>query len=612
VGVGAGAEHAAESAIESHPGPNALRCKGAMFPQIFGKYVLEREIAAGGMARVFLATLRGAVGFEKRLVVKQIRAELAVDEAFVRRFVEEAKTAVELSHPNIVPVYELGVEQGVYYIAMEHCAGATLAEVLGRTGTLDPEEGAYVGAEVCRALEYAHRRAGIVHRDVTPRNVLLDDEGGVRLIDFGIAAPAASGGGRREVFGSPGHMPPEQLRGDPLGPETDVFAVGTLLIEAWTGKPPFRRGTNEASAQALREKPPPVSESAPALAPLDELIAASVAFDSKKRPAGAEQLGRGLRDFLRATDSVEIARRLALRVRRAHEPKAPSAAASSLRGAASTAPDSTPPLVTPTNVTLSTATFAARDEMVEWTRKLSSIPPPLAAPSTPPEPAPEAGPSTRRLSAAPSEMPRTAASEMPRTAASEMPRAAARPGWFRWAGAALGIALAGLAGRALLGGEPRSAPPPASSGLSGVPTSEVTHAVTLPAPERVAPTPSATASSAPAPPGTPAPVRSSTRAPVAVTPVSSAEKPAPVETAPDAALRLTSDPPGVVSVEGAGYSQTSPTPVRALALRAGSYRVTFRSETYGAPVTTQVTLASGARRSVHADFRAAQPAITVR
>jgi serine/threonine protein kinase len=113
-----------------------------LFPQIFGKYVLERPLAVGGMARVFLATLRGAGGFEKKLVVKQIRAELATDDAFVRRFVAEAKTTVELSHPNIVPVYELGVEHGVYYIAMELCEGLTLAEVLAETGALDPEEGA--------------------------------------------------------------------------------------------------------------------------------------------------------------------------------------------------------------------------------------------------------------------------------------------------------------------------------------------------------------------------------------------------------------------------------------------------------------------------------------
>ena len=153
-----------------------------MFPQIFGKYVLEREIAAGGMARVYLATLRGAVGFEKKLVVKQIRPELASEDAFVRRFVDEAKTAVELSHPNIVPVYELGVEQGVYYLAMEFCVGVTLAEILNESGPLSPVEGAYVGIEICRALDYAHRKSGIVHRDVTPRNVMLDEEGAVRLI----------------------------------------------------------------------------------------------------------------------------------------------------------------------------------------------------------------------------------------------------------------------------------------------------------------------------------------------------------------------------------------------------------------------------------------------
>jgi serine/threonine protein kinase len=370
-----------------------------MFPQIFGKYVLEREIAAGGMARVYLATLRGAVGFEKRLVVKQIRPELAVDAAFVRRFVEEAKTAVELSHPNIVPVYELGVEQGIYYIAMEHCPGVTLAEVLAYTGPLDPKEGATVGAEVCRALDYAHRRAGIVHRDVTPRNVLLDDEGGVRLIDFGIAAPVEPTSGRaREVFGSPGHMPPEQLRGDALTPAADVFAVGALLIEAFTGAPPFRRGSVEASAQALRTVPPRLDADNAALSPLADLIARSVALDAKARPVDAEELGRGLRDFARDADSGEVARRLAARVRRVRakleresEPPSGQSAidATSVR-------DSTPGLVTPAGLTPTTKTFAARDEMVEWTRKFSSAPPPPEGEGTRRLP-PSAPPPAQRL-----------------------------------------------------------------------------------------------------------------------------------------------------------------------------------------------------------------------
>src|SRR5579863_8804527 len=154
-----------------------------MYPQVFGKYVLERELARGGMARVVLATLRGAGGFEKKLVVKQIRDELACDDDFVTRFVLEAKTTVKLSHPNIVPVYELGVELGTYFLAMEFVEGASIAELLrARAQTADtraglsPEEGAYVGIEVCRALDYAHRRMNVVHRDVTPRNVMVDEE----------------------------------------------------------------------------------------------------------------------------------------------------------------------------------------------------------------------------------------------------------------------------------------------------------------------------------------------------------------------------------------------------------------------------------------------------
>src|SRR5271165_7043003 len=217
-----------------------------MYPQVFGKYVLERELARGGMARVVLATLRGAGGFEKKLVVKQIRDELACDDEFVKRFVEEAKTTVALAHPNIVPVYELGVELGTYFLAMEYVAGASLAELLrgsdGGAG-LSPEEGAYVGVEVCRALDYAHRRMNVVHRDVTPRNVMVDEEGQVRVIDFGIAAPVATAPSGQGVFGSPGHMPPEQELGKELSPAADVFAVAVLLEELWSGRPPFRRAT---------------------------------------------------------------------------------------------------------------------------------------------------------------------------------------------------------------------------------------------------------------------------------------------------------------------------------------------------------------------------------
>src|SRR5260370_22350897 len=231
-----------------------------MYPQVFGKYVLERELSRGGMARVMLATLRGAGGFEKKLVVKQIRDELACDDEFVRRFVEEAKTTVALAHPNIVPVYELGVERGTYFLAMELVEGVSVAELLRASSPLLPEEGAYIGVEVCRALDYAHRRMNLVHRDVTPRNVIVDEEGQVKVIDFGIAAPVATAPSGHGIFGSPGHMPPEQMEGGELTAAADVFAVAVLLMELWSGKAPFRRRTTHEIEASMRAAHPKRSE----------------------------------------------------------------------------------------------------------------------------------------------------------------------------------------------------------------------------------------------------------------------------------------------------------------------------------------------------------------
>ncbi|MDP9001281.1 MAG: serine/threonine protein kinase, partial [Myxococcota bacterium] len=284
---------------------------------MFGKYVLERELARGGMARVVLATLRGAGGFEKTLVVKQIRDELASDDEFVRRFVEEAKTTVALAHPNIVPVYELGVELGTYFLAMEYVAGASLAELLracaGRG--LSPEEGAYVGVEVCRALDYAHRRMNLVHRDVTPRNVMVDEEGQVKVIDFGISAPVAMAPSGHGVFGSPGHMPPEQMAGKTLAPSADVFAVAVLLMELWSGAAPFRRRTPEQIDAAMRGPHPKPSDTDAQLAALDEVVTNAMSLDPAVRPQHADELARALRKFLSGVDLGDEARQLGDRIR---------------------------------------------------------------------------------------------------------------------------------------------------------------------------------------------------------------------------------------------------------------------------------------------------------
>jgi serine/threonine-protein kinase len=593
-----------------------------MFPQIFGKYVLERELASGGMARVYLATLRGAVGFEKRLVVKQIRPELALDEAFVRRFVEEAKIAVELSHPNIVPVYELGVEQGIYYIAMELCEGLTLTEVLMDTGPLDPAEGAHVGIEICRALDYAHRRGGIVHRDVTPRNVLLDEEGAVRLIDFGIAAPV-SRGERIEVFGSPGHMPPEQIQGQQLTPATDVFAVGALLIEAWTGRPPFRRGSFEASAAALKEPLPPLAKLQPGIASIAELIERTVALAAAERPQDAESLARKLREFSRPFDSGDVAKRLGARVRRARRGQlgsqpwrsgdtgTPLTPAASPRALLSSRPlgapetPATPPMApltpaTPPGTPPITRTFAAREDLVEWTRKLHSVVP---APLTdePPDASEAVAKVARRESPPPSVLdadePATRALPPPAPVApaSEKPRP--------WAlVVASSLVLAGLVLAGLRGGRTPPGTAGASERSSAAPRGTEPSAVSEVAPAPLVSTPPSPSVVLPSA----LPIRSSA-------PRSSAASAASaVADAAAGQLRLTADPQASVTVLGGRVSQTRSTPVASLALPAGVYTVTFRSPTFGDPVVTRVELAAGSFRSVHADFRAAVPTVVVR
>ncbi len=354
-----------------------------MYPQIFGKYVLEGELARGGMARLMLATLRGAGGFEKKLVVKQIRDELASDETFVKRFVDEAKTTVALSHPNIVPVYELGVEQGTYFLAMELVEGVSIAELLDG-GVLTPEQGAYVGAEVCRALDYAHRRMNVIHRDITPRNVMVDEEGQVKLIDFGIAALANA---KNQVFGSPGHMPPEQMEGKPVGPPADLFALGALLMEAWSKKAPFRRKTDdeiEAALRAPRKKP---SDIDPRLLPLDDVISRTLASDPSERPQEADELGRVLRKFLSGVDMGDIARELGGRVRARREAiraKKDVPPASSDKGELQRPPS---------RGEMVTKTFASRQEVKTWsepptsTRKIETIATrPIETPASPKSP----------------------------------------------------------------------------------------------------------------------------------------------------------------------------------------------------------------------------------
>jgi eukaryotic-like serine/threonine-protein kinase len=264
----------------------------ALEPIAFGKYLLDEELARGGMSRVFRARLRGPGGFEKHLVVKQILPELAADPEFVKLFVKEANTLVQLSHPNLVPVFELGMVDDVYFLAMEWVQGATVEELL-RQGPLPAALVAQIGAQIADALHYAHERFEIVHRDVTPRNVIVDAAGYARLLDFGIAARVEHTGSG-ELFGSPGYMAPEQLRGEALSPASDLFSLGCVLYEAISGKPawpPLR------SASELAAAPTPaaldVEDST-----LRELITSLIARTATERPQPASQVAERLRAWL--------------------------------------------------------------------------------------------------------------------------------------------------------------------------------------------------------------------------------------------------------------------------------------------------------------------------
>ncbi len=513
-----------------------------MYPQVFGKYVLERELARGGMARVVLATLRGAGGFEKKLVVKQIRDELASDEEFVRRFVEEAKTTVALAHPNIVPVYELGVELGTYFLAMEYVAGASLAELLRTCGDkgLSPEEGAYVGVEVCRALDYAHRRMNVVHRDVTPRNVMVDEEGQVKVIDFGISAPVATAPSGHGVFGSPGHMPPEQIEGRELAPSADVFAVAALLMELWSGKAPFRRRTAEAIDAALHGPHPKPSDIDIRLLPLEDVMSKAMSLDPRARPQQADDLARALRKFLSGVDLGDVARHLGERVRsvRAHPPIAPAQSSPVLQR----------PPSRPTATQVGTKTFAARDEVQAW---------------APDDKLGIRGPSTRRLP-----------SNQPPKLGEKHPARGTRSLLWPGALASGAVAVVGfLVGRG------------AATATALAPTPTPAHSAPAPPPPESLSAPSLPATAPAAPVATAVP------------------NPDP----PDRAHLVLLGDGTFVTVDGIARGRA---PAR-VELEPGSHAVTFAFPATGESKGASLTVRSGERATMRADFTGAKPTIRI-
>jgi serine/threonine-protein kinase len=252
-----------------------------------GRYRLVGRVGSGGMADVWLAEDQQ---LGRRVALKLLHRRFAADESFVERFRREASHAAGLQHPNVVAVYDRGNWDGTWYIAMEYVEGPTLKEIVNDRGPLDPELAADVVVGVLRAARYAHRR-GIIHRDLKPHNVILDEEGRVKVTDFGIARAGASEMTETgAIMGTAQYLSPEQAQGLPVDPRSDLYSIGVLLYELLTGRVPF--DAESAVTIALKhvsEAPVPPSELAPAVSPaMEAVVLRALAKDPADRYADAD------------------------------------------------------------------------------------------------------------------------------------------------------------------------------------------------------------------------------------------------------------------------------------------------------------------------------------
>jgi len=249
------------------------------------KYELVDRVAVGGMAEVYRAKAFGAHGFEKTLAIKRILPELAAEPEFEQRFIAEAKLAVSLSHANVVQVLDFGRFAGSLFIAMEYVDGLDLAALLKWLkdhGRQVPLPAAFqIAIEICRGLDFAHKH-GVIHRDVSPSNILLSRAGEVKVADFGIAqavSKRSSAGGWKKIMGKWRYMSPEQTRGDTLTTQSDLFSLASMLYEMFTGEKLFPGDEPEVIAHNIETMSlPPASATRDGLPPrCDEVLFAALA-----------------------------------------------------------------------------------------------------------------------------------------------------------------------------------------------------------------------------------------------------------------------------------------------------------------------------------------------
>jgi serine/threonine-protein kinase len=279
-----------------------------------GRYRLIRKLATGGMAEVFLARASWPMGFNKTLVLKRILPHLIEDSRFVEMFLSEVRLASLLSHPHIVQIFEFGEDQGQYFLVMEYVDGPTLHVLIHRARArgfaLPPAVCARLVASACEALAFAHDFAdpetgqplGLVHRDISPDNILLTRQGNVKVVDFGIAKAAGQHHRTKTgvIKGKLPYMAPEQVRAQPLDRRVDVYALGAVLYELLTGSKPFEAPTEAALMRAILFNPlVPAGERRPDLPKsLQEILEKALAKDPEQRYPDCTRFQTVLEEFI--------------------------------------------------------------------------------------------------------------------------------------------------------------------------------------------------------------------------------------------------------------------------------------------------------------------------
>jgi serine/threonine protein kinase len=282
----------------------------ALIRKEFAGYRIESRVGRGGMGVVYRAT---DLALDRPVALKVLSEDLAKDAGFRRRFVSESKLAASLDHPNVIPIHAAGEHEGILYIAMRFVPGDDLRTVLRDEGPMDPERAVRIIAQIASALDAAHAH-GLVHRDVKPANVLLTADDHAYLTDFGLtkrlsADTEATRSGM--VLGTLDYIAPEQIRGETIGPFTDVYSLGCMFTHLLTGQVPFTLPTEEGKLWAHFSEPPPKpSARVPSLGTrFDGVVARAMAKRPVDRYPSAGAVGAAARAALGAAPSPALVRR---------------------------------------------------------------------------------------------------------------------------------------------------------------------------------------------------------------------------------------------------------------------------------------------------------------